>query len=126
MNESVLSRDDLIVSETDEEGVITYANASFCKYAGYSLDELIGKPHNIVRHPDMPAAAFADLWKTLQSGKSWRGFVKNRAKNGSSYWVFSMVFPHTTLAGKRGYISCRIKPTSDEIKKYGELYKGMR
>ena len=125
-NEITLSEHALIVSETDERGIITYANESFCTYSGYSLEELIGKPHNIVRHPDMPAAAFADLWATLHAGKSWRGFVKNRAKSGAAYWVFSMVFPHTTLTGQKGYISCRVKPTSEEIKKYSELYKGMK
>jgi len=126
MNEIVLDTKAFLVSETDEKGIIRFANDEFCKYAGYSLEELLGKPHNIVRHPDMPRAAFKDLWDTIKSGKRWRGFVKNRAKNGRYYWVFATVYPFTSCDGSKGYISCRRKISSMEKEKYEKLYKEMR
>ena len=115
-----------LVSETDEKGIINFANDEFCKYAGYSVEELIGKPHNIVRHPDMPRAAFKDLWDTIKSGKKWRGFVKNSAKNGRYYWVFATVYPFTNCDGEKGYISCRRVVSDMEKEKYDRLYKEMR
>lgn len=83
----------VIVSKSDKAGIITYANAEFCKISGYSLDELIGKPHNIIRHPDIDKSVFRDMWKTIQSGHIWRGTLKNRAKNGSVYWVKATINP---------------------------------
>ncbi len=82
-----------LVSTTDLRGVITYANDAFCRVAGYSYDELVGKNHNLVRHPDMPKAAFHDLWQHLKLGNSWRGAVKNRCKDGRYYWVDAFVTP---------------------------------
>jgi aerotaxis receptor len=82
-----------LVSTTDTRGVITYANPAFCLVAGYTEDELVGKNHNLVRHPDMPSAAFADLWVHLKQGQSWRGMVKNRCKDGRYYWVDAFVTP---------------------------------
>jgi aerotaxis receptor len=114
-----------LVSETDSHGIITFANDDFCKFAGYSLEELIGKPHNIVRHPDMPKAAFADLWKTIQSGNRWKGFVKNLAKDGSYYWVYATVFPFESCDGSNGFISCRRKISDMEAEKYTALYEKM-
>ncbi len=125
-NEIELDTKAFLVSETDLKGRITFANDDFCKYAGYTIDELIGKPHNIVRHPDMPKAAFKDLWDTIQSGKRWRGFVKNRAKDGRYYWVYATVFPFTTCEGTKGYISCRRRVSDMEKEKYEKLYKEMR
>lgn len=115
-----------LVSETDEKGIINFANDDFCKYAGYGVEELIGKPHNIVRHSDMPRAAFKDLWDTIKSGKKWRGFVKNRAKDGRCYWVFATVYPFTNCDGEKGYISCRRVVSDMEKEKYDRLYKEMR
>jgi len=126
MNEIVLDTKAFLVSETDEKGIIRFANDEFCKYAGYTLDELLGKPHNVVRHRDMPRAAFKDLWQTIQSGKRWRGFVKNRAKDGRYYWVFATVYPFTSCDGSKGYISCRRKISQMEKEKYEKLYKEMR
>jgi aerotaxis receptor len=85
--------DTLILSTTDVKGRITYVNQTFIEVSGFSEDELIGKSHNIVRHPDMPPGAFSDLWKTLQAGKPWTGLVKNRRKNGDYYWVIGNATP---------------------------------
>ena len=82
-----------LVSTTDLRGVITYANKAFCDVAGFSAQELVGKNHNIVRHPDMPKAAFKEMWSTLKSGHSWRAIVKNRCKDGRYYWVDAFVTP---------------------------------
>ena len=83
--EYVLQDREIIVSKTDLKGNITYANQDFIRISGFSEAELLGAPHNIVRHPDMPEEAFADLWQTLQAGKAWTGIVKNRCKNGDHY-----------------------------------------
>jgi len=125
-NEKQLTTKSFLVSETDENGIITFANDDFCTYAGYSLDELIGKPHSIVRHPDMPKAAFADLWKTVKKGERWRGFVKNLSKDGSYYWVYATVFPFESCDGSRGYISCRRKVSAMEAEKYTLAYQDMK
>ena len=121
--EIILEDDAFLVSETDKKGVIVYANSDFCKVSGYSTEELVGKPHNIVRHPDMPKAAFKEVWETIQKGETWAGFVKNRAKNGKSYWVYATVSPIVTLNDTQGYISCRTKALPCETKKVEELYK---
>lgn len=82
MAEIEMDHSSLIISETDAKGVITFANDDFIRYSGYSWDELLGQPHNILRHQDMPKAAFADLWETIKEGKTWNGFVKNKTKRG--------------------------------------------
>ena len=124
--EVVLKQDAFLVSETDEKGVIRFANDSFCNIVGYSIDELIGAPHNIIRHPDMPKAAFADLWKTIQSGETWTGFVKNLTKNGDYYWVYAVIYPIESCDGSKGYLSCRRKPSREEIDEHEALYKQMK
>lgn len=123
MAEIEMDQNSLIISETDGKGIITFANDDFVRYSGYQWDELLGKPHNILRHPDMPKAAFADLWKTIKGGKTWNGFVKNRAKNGDFYWVYATVAPITFENGETRYLSLRRKPTRSEIEKYDALYK---
>ena len=123
MNETVLDDYAFLVSETYAKGVITFANDDFCKIAGYNLDELVGHPHNIVRHPDMPKAAFKSLWDTVKSGNVWSGYVKNATKNGGYYWVYATVYPFETCDGSRGYLSCRRKPSKDEIAEHDALYK---
>ena len=120
-----LDKDTIIVSETDKRGKIIYANEDFCKICGYTKDELIGKPHSIVRHPDMPKAAFKDLWDTIKANKMWQGIVKNRTKDGGYYWVHAKVFPTTSKNGDINYLSVRIKPTKEEIEKAKELYKNL-
>jgi|GEM_PF-400258 PAS domain S-box-containing protein len=89
----------LIVSHTDLKGIITYANDTFAQMSGYEQKELIGKPHNILRHPDMPASLFANLWDSVQNDRLWSGYVKNKTKNGGYYWVFAQV---SQLRGKDG------------------------
>lgn len=114
---------EIFVSRTDLKGVITDANDSFIKVSGYSLGELIGKSHNVVRHPDMPPWAFADLWNTIQAGHPWRGIVKNRAKNGNHYWVRATVTPIVSGERVTGYLSLRKKPSRQEIAEAEALYR---
>ncbi len=121
-NEVKLPKDMMIVSETDEKGIIVYANDDFCKIAGFSREELIGNAHNMVRHNDMPKAAFEDLWKTIKSGNIWHGIVKNNTKDGNYYWVNATAYPSKTVDGKVRYISVRVKPTEQEILNALTLY----
>lgn|SRR5574344_1588078 len=123
--EVILEKNTMIVSETDEKGIIIYANDDFCKIAGYSKEELIGKPHNIVRHKDMPKAAFKDLWDTVQAGNIWHGIVKNRTKDGNFYWVNATAYPSKTIDGKKRYISVRVQPTKKEIENASKLYESL-
>ena len=118
-----LSKDTMIVSETDSKGNIIYANADFCEIAGYSKEELIGKPHNYVRHPDMPRAAFKDLWETIQRGNVWNGIVKNKTKEGGFYWVNATAYPSKNSKGELRYVSIRVKPTDEEVENAINLYK---
>lgn len=115
MQEKSLEKNTIIVSQTNEKGEIIFANNDFCKIAGFSLDELIGKAHNTVRHSDMPKWAFEDLWRTLKSGKTWKGIVKNRTKDGGYYWVNATAFPSRSSDGTIRYVSVRVKPTKEEI-----------
>jgi len=111
-----------ILSETDSKGNILYANDLFCEVAGYKLDELIGEPHNIVRHPDMPRIAFKGLWDDIQDKGFWTGFVKNIRKDRGFYWVFATAMRKISSDGKVTYLSVRVKPSRADVKKYGELY----
>jgi aerotaxis receptor len=126
MSELKLDKNTMIVSETDSKGIIKYVNEVFCSFAEYSKDEILGKPHNIVRHPDMPKAAFEDLWRTIQSGKTWNGIVKNKSKLGNYYWVNATVFTSTNSDGELRYISVRTKPTDKEVQDAEALYKTLR
>lgn len=124
MQEYVLKDDDFLVSQTDDKGIIIFANNDFCKIAGYEIGDLIGKPHSIVRHRDMPKAAFKDLWTTVKKGDIWSGYVKNTTKDGGFYWVFATVFPkYDSKTNERSYISCRRKASSKEIQDAQNLYK---
>ena len=127
MNQEIILDDfAFLVSETDEKGNIIFANDDFCNLAEYSVDELIGKPHNVVRHKDMPKAAFKDLWTTLQKGNVWTGYVKNSTKSGNYYWVYATIFPTTTSEGTKGFISCRRKATQEEIDEASEIYEKLK
>ena len=123
--ETVLDDYAFLVSETDEKGIILFANEDFCKIAEYDIDELIGKPHSMVRHKDMPKLAFKSLWDTVQKGKVWTGYVKNATKNGGYYWVFATVYPFESCDGSKGYLSCRRKASEEEIDAAIKLYLTM-
>jgi aerotaxis receptor len=112
----------VIITKSDTKGIITDANDDFVEISGYSREELLGKPHNILRHPDMPPAAFADLWATIQKGKLWNGIVKNRRKNGDHYWVEANVAPIRENGRITGYVSVRVKPTRAQIAAAEKLY----
>ncbi|MFQ1638222.1 PAS domain-containing methyl-accepting chemotaxis protein [Aeromonas veronii] len=116
-----------LISTTDLESRITYANEEFCEIAGFQLDELVGEHHNLVRHPDMPKQAFADLWNHIREGKSWMGPVKNRCKSGDHYWVSAFVTPIKDASGRVvEYQSVRTAP-SEEIKQRAEkVYADLR
>ncbi|TAK86232.1 MAG: PAS domain-containing protein, partial [Aquabacterium sp.] len=121
--EYVLRDGATIVSRTDLKGKITYINDDFLEASGFTQSELIGQPHNLVRHPDMPEEAFADLWKTLQAGKPWTGLVKNRRKNGDHYWVVANATPIREGSSVTGYMSVRTRPTRAQIDAADGLYK---
>jgi PAS domain S-box-containing protein len=121
--EHVLQADDILISATDTRGVITFANNCFYDIAEYSPGELIGRPHNTIRHPDMPRTAFADLWAVIKAGKLWQGYVANRSKNGRRYWVKANVFPCYEHGMIVGYISIRTKPEPESIRKAIEAYR---
>jgi PAS domain S-box-containing protein len=104
-----------IVSRTDLKGRITYVNPDFLTASGFDEEELIGQPHNLVRHPDMPEQAFADLWTTLQAGRPWTGLVKNRRKNGDHYWVLANATPLLENGATTGYLSVRTRPTREQV-----------
>ncbi|WP_088709180.1 PAS domain-containing methyl-accepting chemotaxis protein [Noviherbaspirillum denitrificans] len=115
-----------IVSKTDLKGKITYVNPYFIEVSGYDESELLGAPHNIVRHPDMPEAAFKDLWDSLKQGEIWSAPVKNRRKNGDYYWVLANVTPITENGQVVGYMSVRTKPTREQVKLAEAAYAEMR
>jgi aerotaxis receptor len=115
-----------IVSKTDTKGRITYVNPAFIEVSGFTEAELTGKAHNIVRHPDMPPAAFADMWQTLQAGEPWTGLVKNRRKNGDFYWVTANVVPIKENGTTVGYMSVRTRPARADVERAEALYKRMR
>ncbi|SFV07756.1 methyl-accepting chemotaxis protein [Pseudoduganella namucuonensis] len=114
-----------IVSKTDLKGKITYVNPYFAEVSGFSQEELLGAPHNLVRHPDMPEAAFADLWATLKAGQSWTGMVKNRRKNGDFYWVLANVTPVLENGRATGYMSVRTRPGRQQIEEADRLYRAI-
>jgi aerotaxis receptor len=124
--EIVMQDGEVIVSKTDLKGQITYVNEVFVRYSGFSREELIGQNHNIVRHPDMPPAAFAWLWDTIKKGETWSGIVKNRCKNGDHYWVEAFVSPIKQNGSIVGYMSVRNKPSRQAIAAADTLYREIR
>ena len=118
-----ISDDTLILSTTDTKGRITFVNPTFIEVSGYTEEELIGKAHNIVRHPDMPPEAFEDLWKTLKAGLPWTGLVKNRRKNGDYYWVLGNTTPIKDNGNVTGYLSVRTKPSRELIETVTPIYR---
>ncbi len=124
--EHYLPEGQTIVSKTDLKGRITYVNRPFIEISGFTEEELIGKAHNIVRHPDMPPVAFQDLWDTLKAGKPWRGLVKNRCKNGDYYWVEANASPIYENGSVVGYVSMRTAPDRREVEAAEEIYRLVR
>lgn len=124
--EYMLTRGQSLMSVTDPKGRIVHCNAAFAHASGYSIDELLGQPHNVIRHPDMPAAAFADLWKTVQQGEPWSMLVKNRRKNGDHYWVSANVIPLKDGEKIIGYISVRTVPERANVQEAANFYAQLR
>jgi aerotaxis receptor len=125
-DEYVLPDGEVIVSRTDLKGVLTYVNEAFVRSSGFAREELIGRAHNIIRHPDMPSEAFADLWQTIASGRPWSAMVKNRRKNGGFYWVRANVTAVLADGRVSGYMSVRVKPKPGEAAAAQTLYRAMR
>ena len=118
--------DQLLVSTTDTKGVITHCNPAFMRVSGFDHSELIGQPHNLIRHPHMPPAAYKDMWSTIGRGRPWTGLVKNRRKNGDHYWVEANVTPIMDGGRPVGYMSVRLKPTRQQVAEAEQLYARMR
>lgn len=115
-----------LMSTTDTQSHIQYANEAFVGVSGFTREEIMGQPHNMVRHPDMPVEAYADMWATLKAGESWTALVKNRRKNGDHYWVRANATPMERGGVVTGYMSVRTKPRADEVAAAEELYKRIR
>jgi PAS domain S-box-containing protein len=126
LKEIKMKENDFIVSKTNEKGIITYCNEIFMKMAAYEESELLGKNHNIIRHPDMPRVAFKLAWDLISSGKEFFGFVKNLTKDGDYYWVFANITADYDSHGKTiGYTSVRRKPSQTAIDAVTPIYKEM-
>jgi aerotaxis receptor len=125
-HEIILPDDLLLVTRTDLAGRITFVNRAFIDVSGYSAAELIGTPHNLIRHPHMPVEAFADLWNTIKARRPWEGLVKNRAKSGDFYWVRANVTPELVDGQITGYVSIRTKPARAEIEATDRIYREIR
>lgn len=127
LDEEFLFQGRVIVSETDTKGIITYANRKFCEISGYSQEELIGQPHNIIRHPDMPKEVFAKMWNTIQSGQIWHGLVKNLRKDGQFYWVETEILPAKNENNEiTGYVAARRSSSRKNIEETSEMYRKMK
>ncbi|AOY96653.1 hypothetical protein BKK79_34610 [Cupriavidus sp. USMAA2-4] len=125
-NEYVLPDGEVIVTRTDTESRITYANEAFLRSSGFPREAVLGAPQNIVRHPDMPAKVFADMWRTLQADRPWTGVVKNRRADGGFYWVLANVTPMFAAGRKVGYMSVRTRPTPAQVRAADALYRKIR
>lgn len=124
--ETMFPSGELIVSQTDTDGIIRMCNEAFVRMSGFTRDELIGQPHAILRHPDMPAAAFADLWQTVQAGKRWSGYVKNLRKDGGFYWVYATIIPKVRGGEILGHTSVRREPSRSKVEEMEAVYAEMR
>jgi aerotaxis receptor len=118
-----IGADETLLSTTDLKGRITYANEAFVRASGFPREELYGQPHNLVRHPDMPAEAFADMWRTIQSGQTWTALVKNRRKDGDHYWVRANATAIREAGETVGYLSVRTRPGDTEVAAHGAIYQ---
>lgn len=116
----------LIVSRTDLQGIITHCNQAFVEMSGYSEAELIGQPHYILRHPDMPKAVFQDAWSTALQGKKWQGYVKNLCKDGRYYWVYATIIPNIRQGRAVSCTSVRRKPSRTQVAAHQALYAKLK
>ena len=124
--ERVMREDDFIISKTDLKGRISYCNRIFIEFSGYTEAELLGAPHNLIRHPDMPRGVFKLLWDTVSAGNEIFAYVKNMSKDGGFYWVIANVTPNRDLQGTiEGYFSARRKPSRGAISAVSDLYRSM-
>ncbi len=127
LNQEVLFDGGVMITETDTAGIIVYANRKFREMTGYTKEELVGSPHNINRHPDMPKAAFAQMWETIKRGEMWEGYVKNLRKDGKYYWVIVWVKPKLDENGNIiGYIAGRKVPDRNLVIKFENEYRRMK
>ncbi len=126
-DEIILREDDFIVSKTDSVGILTYCNPIFIEFSGYTEKELLGKQHNIIRHPDMPRSVFALMWQTIKNGEEFMGYVKNMSRDGSYYWVLATVTPSYKPNSKEiiGFFSVRRKPEKSKLQIIEPLYRNM-
>lgn len=124
--ETIVPNEELIVSRTDLKGIITYANETFAEISGYSIKELVGKPHNLVRHPDMPKVIFYDLWKNLQTKGSWSGYIKNLRKDEGFYWVYAEISGVYKDGNLVEYKSLRAPISFEEKVKYQLYYDQLK
>ena len=115
----------IIISTTDLKGVITYNNKQFSEISGYSKEELIGKEHNILRHPDMPKVVFKELWESIESGQIWTGVIKNLRSDGRYYWVYASISPVVIDGENIGYSAVRKPVTSSELEESINLYSDL-
>lgn len=126
IDEEILFDGRSLISETDTKGIITFINRKFTEMTLYTKEEAIGQPHNILRHPDMPKAAFEEMWKIIQTGKTWEGYVKNLRKDGKYYWVVVNIVAKRDESGEIiGYIASRKKPDRIRLQTIINQYKTM-
>ena len=126
INEEVLFDGRSLISETDLRGVITFVNRKFVEMTGYPKKEVVGKPHSILRHPDMPKAAFEGMWRMIKEGKTWEGYVKNLRKDGKYYWVIVTIVPKKDEDGNIvGYIASRKMPDRKRLEQVEQQYREM-
>jgi aerotaxis receptor len=126
LNEEVFFDGKTLISETDTKGIITFVNRKFVEMSGYTKEEALGQPHSILRHPDMPKAAFEEMWKVVKSGKIWEGYVKNLRKDGKFYWVIVNIIPkYDDNQNIIGYTASRKIPNRDMIDKIYMQYQEM-
>ncbi|MDD2358666.1 MAG: PAS domain-containing protein [Thiovulaceae bacterium] len=126
LNEEIFFDGKTLISETDTKGIITFVNRKFVEMSGYTKEEALGQPHSILRHPDMPRAAFAEMWRVIKSGKMWEGYVKNLRKDGKFYWVIVNIIPKYNEENNIvGYTASRKVPNRDHIDRIALQYKEM-
>ena len=126
IDEEYIFQSNVIISQTDLKGIITYANRAFCNVSAYTREELLGKPHNLLRHPDMPAVVFAKMWESISTGQAWNGLVKNLRKDGKYYWVNTEILPIKDENDNiTGYIAVRKEASRKNIKETALTYKKM-